>query len=387
MKLKKFAVSAPLILIGAVALVIALLSVVSNFIAHRMASSFEETQFALLGQVMQSKLLGAENKAMASAEMLAALPNVKAAFAARQRPELLAATQGAFAVQREKYGLSQAQFHLAPATSFLRVHNPDRFGEDQSKYRQIVLEVNRTQALRKGIEITTSGIGIFGTMPMTDAENRPTGSFEMALDVGPLLDEIKKDYGVDVAFYADEKLLRETATALKSDVLNEQNRFGQYVKFHSTHSQLMRSLVTSDDINVGQDNHYVRSVAGLPYGVLLQPVQNYAKQQIGMIAVAKNFGATRSADRQAVVWQTLLAVIAIVMLTGVVLVVLRGLLLSPLQDLSNRFDALSAGDHSQAADTEVAACVEIQQLAVHYEQLRSNASAATVKNPNADGAA
>jgi len=121
----KFRQSAPAVLIGAVIAVIATVSIISNLISHRMAASFEETQFALMGQIMQSKLNGAEGKAMAAAESLASMPAVVNAFSEQNREALLAATQGTFKVMHEKQGVSQAQFHLAPELSFLRLHNPE----------------------------------------------------------------------------------------------------------------------------------------------------------------------------------------------------------------------------------------------------------------------
>jgi methyl-accepting chemotaxis protein len=373
----KFGKSAPAALIAAVVIVIATLSFVSNLISHRMAASFEEAQFDLVSQIVQSRLLGAENKAISAAELVAAMPGVKQAFATRNRDELLAITKDAYAVQAEKYGMSQAQFHLAPAESFLRLHNPKKYGEDLSSYRQIVVEVNQTNAIRKGIEVTTSGIGIFGTMPMTDAAGKNTGSFEMALELGPLLDELKKEHGFEVALFVDETILRTTATSLKGDILNEENRVGKYLKFHATHSDLLRPLITDGDINVSESSHYVRDAAGVPYGVLLQPVFNFARKQIGVLAVVKNFSATRSADKQAKIWQTLLGIIAIVLLSGAVLTVIRGMLMQPLKLVSDRLARLASGegngngDSTPDADMPGPVCDEIRQLATSYSQLRA----------------
>ncbi|MES2942187.1 MAG: cache domain-containing protein [Pseudomonadota bacterium] len=379
----KFGKSAPAVLIAAVVVVIATLSFVSNLISHQMAASFEEAQFELVSQIVQSRLAGAENRAISAAEAVAAMPGVKKAFAARDRAELLANTKDAYAVQHEKYGISQAQFHLPPAMSFLRVHNPEKFGEDLSSYRQIVVEVNQTNAIRKGIEITTSGIGVFGTLPMLDEAGKNTGSFEMALELGPLLDDLKKEHGFELALFVDEKTLRETATSLKGDIFNEQNRVGKYVKFYATHSDLLRPLVTDADINITENSHYVRDSAGLPYGVLLQPVFNYAKKQIGVMAIAKNFSATRSADKQAIIWQTLLGIVAIVLLTGVVLVVIRGMLLQPLKVLSERLAALAGGDAQQAPMPDPA-CDEIRELAGSYEQLRAQKAASAPSHAAGD---
>jgi len=369
----KFRQSAPAVLIGAVIAVIASVSIISNLISHRMAASFEETQFALMGQIMQSKLSGAEGKAMAAAESLASMPAVVNAFSEQNREALLAATQGTFKVMHEKHGVSQAQFHLAPALSFLRLHNPEKFDDDQSTFRQMVVEVNRTHGIRKGIEVTTSGIGIFGTLPLTDKAGRSIGSFEMAMEFGPLLDELKRAYGFELALFINEKILQDTATSLKGDIFNEQNRVGPYVKFYSTHPELLRALVASGDINIVEDTHYLRQANGVPHGVLLLPVYNYAKKQIGVVAMARDFSATRSADGQAIVWQTLLGVLSAMLLAGVVLIVLRGLVTRPMAVLNERMAALADGTPARDLPGAQTWCDEMRALAQHCERIATQA--------------
>lgn len=366
----KFRRNAPAVLIITVVIAITMISVVSNRISSQMTASSEEGQFAMMSEIMKSKLVGAENNALSSAEMVAAMPDVKAAFAAKDRERLLAITQDIFRIQHDKYGFTQAQFHELPAVSFLRVHNPKKFGEDLSGYRQMVVDVNRNIAIRKGIEVTTSGVGIFGTLPMTDAAGVHTGSFEMALEFGPLLDALKAAYGFEMAVFIEEKILHEVATSLKGDILNEQNRVGKYIKFYSTHSELVRALVSDADINISEEAHYVRDAVGVPYGVLLQPLYNYAHKQIGVVAISSNFGATRSAAGQALVWQSLLAIAVIIVLIGAILIVLRGLLLQPLVMLGERLAALAQGDCSQTIEDTDSLCEEMQQLAENYEQLR-----------------
>lgn len=369
----KFRTSAAAVLIGAVILVIAIISLVSNLISHRMAASFEQGQFVLMGKIMQSKLHGAEGKAISAAESIAAMPAIKKAFAARNRDELLASTKGSFLVLKEKYGISQGQFHLPPAVSFLRIHNPEKFGDDQSRSRQIVVEVNRVNSIRKGIEITSSGIAIFGTLPMTDEAGKNIGSFETGMDFGPLLDELKKTYGFELALFIDEKSLRETATSIKADIYSEQNRVGPYVKFYATHPELMRNLVTDKDIVVSEDTHYLREANGVPHGVILQPVYNYAKRPIGVLAMAANFSETRSADGQAVVWQSLLGILSAILLSGVVLVVIRGMLLRPMAVLNERVNALANGEEARELPGLTTWCQEMQDLAGHCERLARHA--------------
>lgn len=373
----KFSRNAPAVLIGAVVIVVTIVSLVSSLIARQMTASFEETEFALMGRIMDSTLRSAENKATAGAEMLAALPNVRKAFAARNRDELLAITKAAYAIQHEKYGISQAQFHLPTVVSFLRVHNPSKHGEDLSSYRSIVVEVNSSNAIRKGVEVTTSGVGIFGTVPMADEAGKHNGSVEMALEFGPVLDDLKKAYGFELALFIDEKILRETATSLGGDIFNDKNRVGKYIKFHSTHPELLRGLVQDADIGITENAHYLRDSGGLPYGVLLQPVYDYAKKQIGVVAIAQNYSATHSAGNRAVVWQVLLGVTSVVLLIGVIAMVIRGMLLQPLAVVNTRMAALAKGEPAEEIENADAYCDEVRDLAESYEQLRAGQKGAS----------
>ena len=65
------------------------------------------------------------------AEMVATLPAVREAFAARDREGLLAQCAEMFKRQKERYGVDQAQFHIPPAVSFLRLHAPEQHGDHQ----------------------------------------------------------------------------------------------------------------------------------------------------------------------------------------------------------------------------------------------------------------
>ncbi|MES2902121.1 MAG: cache domain-containing protein [Pseudomonadota bacterium] len=369
----KFRHSALLVLITAAVAVITLVSVVSTIISSNMSDDFASQQFVLMEKIVNSKFSGAERIAISAAEAMAVMPDVKKAFAERKRDELLAATKDTFKVLQEKHGISQAQFHVAPATSFLRLHNPTKFDDDQAVFRQIVVEVNRTKEIRKGIEVTTSGIGVFGTLPMTDAAGQTTGSFEMGVEIGPLLDQLKKSYGFELAVYIDEKILRETATSLKGDVYSDDKRVGPYITFLATHPALMREIVGSADVNFGDSSNYVREAHGVPQGVVLLPLFNYAKKKIGVVAVARNFSATNSASGRAIVWQAMLGLLSIVVLIGVILSVVRGMLVRPLAVLGERVNALADGKEARELPDVPGWSEEMRALASDCDRLARRA--------------
>ncbi|HKO53261.1 MAG TPA: cache domain-containing protein [Polyangiaceae bacterium] len=367
----KFRHSAPGLLIASAVIVIGLITGVSLLLTSQMLRNAETDSFRLMRDVLASTLKATEEKALVRAELVTAMPAVRMAFNQRDRPKLLLETQDMFKEQAEKYGLDQAQFHVPPGVSFLRLHHPDKFGDDQTGYRPMLTEVNREKVLRKGIAITRAGPAITGIVPIFDDTGRHTGSFEMGLEFSPMLDKLKQSYGLEAAVFIDEKMLRDISTDLGGDVLTPEKRVGKYIRFHATHPVLLRALVTDRDVAVTDPSTYERIESGTPWGVQLVPVYNYMNKQVGVYALAMDFSVTRAAQGRSRVWQLLAALFGVVLTAGMILIVVRGLLLSPLKALNDRLAALADGDASQPADPIESYCDELKSLASSYERLRS----------------
>jgi methyl-accepting chemotaxis protein len=370
----RFQRDAPLILIGAIAVTVASVTVIADRLFGGMTASVEESQFELMRSILTFNLRGAENRALARAEMIADLPTARATFAARDRAKLLADYGDMFRVQKEKHGVDQAQFHIPPAVSFLRLHSPEAHGDDLTPFRPMVVEVNRDHVARKGFAIARGGPAIFGVVPVLDPAGEYTGSFEFGIDFAGVLDGLKAAYGLDMALYVEEVPLRKFAAGLSGDVLGEQNRLGRYMRVHSTNTALVRELVTATDLAAGKDTHYTRDAFSLPYGVLLTPLRNAAGEPLGMIATVRDFSAWRAASRRTTVWLCLVAVFAIVILAGVVRVVVGGFVLRPLRALDEGFAALASGDRERRVAVD-GFCDEVQALARHHERLRTDGAA------------
>jgi methyl-accepting chemotaxis protein len=376
----KFQRSAPRVLIVSVAVVVIGMAVLSNRLFSGLTSAVEQDQFELIRALWSFNLTAAENRALERAEMIAALPAVREAFAARDREGLLAQCAEMFKRQNERYGVDQAQFHFPPAISFLRLHAPEQHGDHQDPFRPMVVAVNRDRFSRKETAIAGTGPAIFGVTPMTDAAGQHIGSFELGMSFGPLLHALKAAYRLEMALFIEEQALRQLmfAEGLNpesghgiSELLTEQNRRGKYIKFHSTNWALMKELVGEGDLSGSPEAQYIRSALDVPYGVVLLTLYNNAGDPIGKVAMARDFSSSRAAAGRSLVWQGLLALSGIVLLAGVILIVVRGLLLRPLEMLSQQFVKLAEGRRDQPIAESETLCDEMQALAQAHEQLRT----------------
>jgi methyl-accepting chemotaxis protein len=190
------------------------------------------------------------------------------------------------------------------------------------------------------------------------------------MDFNPILDGLKATYQLELALFIAEDPLRKFATGLPGDVITEENRRGKFVKFHSTHWALMKDLATeSDVINVTEEG-YTRKLRGITYGALILPLRDPAGESLGLLVVAKDFSASRAASGRSLVWQSLLALFAVVIVAVAIIVVIRGFLLRPIQMINERFASLAEGDRSKPIEQPETLCQEMQDLAESYEQLR-----------------
>jgi methyl-accepting chemotaxis protein len=364
----KFRRHAPAVLIATATLVIATVTLVSNKIFSGMSAAVERDQLVLMRSIAETSLHNAETKALARASLIAELPRTKELFAARDRDALLAEYAPMFHDQSEKYGVDQAHFHVPPAVSFLRIHLPEKFGDDLSSFRPMVVAVNRELTPRKGFAIARSGPAMFGVVPMFDRDRKHIGSFEIGVSFAEVLDGIKQSYGMDAVIFVKEEPLKKNATAIPKAVFSDENRVGAFLRYYATNAALFERLVVDRDLDaIGGEQ--VREALGANYGMVAVPLRNGSGDALGMIVVAKDFSHGRAAEKRAFVWQILAAVFGTVILAGAVLVVIRGLLVRPLDELTRRFATLGESSAAPDAKDDEPLCEELEALAVQYGRL------------------
>jgi len=340
----RFRRSAPVTIVVAIFVVIAAATFLTSRLFADMTNSVEADRFKTMQAIAETALRDAENRALGRAELIAGMPAVQRLFAAGDREGLLAELAKAFADQKARHGVDQAQFHTLPAKSFLRLHDPKSFDDDLGKTRPMIVAANRDRQPLKGIAIARSGPAIFGIAIMTDPTGKHIGSFEIGMNVGPVLANIKSVYGMDLAFFVLEEPLRQFAKGVDKERLGEQNRVGRYIRFETTNTELMKALAGPDDVDVvNEPITYIREVNGLAHGVVLMPVNNAVGTTLGLVAISGDFSSSRAAVSVTLIYQAVVGLLAFLLLAGIVIVVIRGFLLRPLEILTDRFDAVRTG--------------------------------------------
>ncbi|MCB8823505.1 methyl-accepting chemotaxis protein [Microvirga rosea] len=228
----------------------------------------ESLQNRLTAETTQitAKIQDESARAMSLARFVASMPNVVEAFTTGDREQLQALVGSTFAPMKAD-GVEQFQFHTPPATSFLRVHSPAKFGDDLSSFRNTVVEVNRTLKPVMGLESGVAGVGIRGISPLAQ-NGKHVGSVEFGVT-----------FGQDFAKQHLQRTGGRLAVFLKQkDGLTQHaSTFPESFKFAP--EELAASLTSRKVVPSVEVDDKASAVA-------IEPLKDFSGHTIGVVAVA-----------------------------------------------------------------------------------------------------
>ncbi len=298
-----------------------------------------------VGTAIASESLTAERLSA----LVASIPEVRQAMAGNDRQRLSELFVPGYQQLAKDYGLSQFQFHKAPATSFLRVHKPAQFGDDLSAIRQTIVETNSRQAPVRGVESGVAGLGIRGLVPVRH-EGRHVGSVEFGLSFGQaFFDTFKKRYGVDVGL-----------------VLREEN--GSFKPFATTfQSGTLISDSQRAQAFAGQDVLFRTDLGERPLAILVAAVQDFSGKPLGVLEVAMD--RSHYADALADMRNTALIVAGIAIALGLLVAALvaRGIV-RPIRVAVDAMRDIAAGEGDLTRRLEERGRNEVAELGQAFNQ-------------------
>jgi methyl-accepting chemotaxis protein len=249
-------------------LAVAVTTTANLFIASDMSDQSFEQKLKGLQALLLGTIDAEAHRAVSMATTVAETASVQSAFATRDRQALADTFVPGFSTMKSEHGARQFQFHLAPATSFLRVHKPQKFGDDLSSFRRTVVEVNTSGKPVSGLERGVAGLGMRGVVPVNHA-GKQVGSVEFGLSFGQaFFDAFTKQSGAPAALY----ILRDAGVETFAST------FPETVTFNS---QLLRESASKDKPTILRQV----DVEGISHATMLTPVEDFSGSVIGVAVI------------------------------------------------------------------------------------------------------
>ena len=182
---------------------IVIISLLSYFIYSNMSAEIikeERNRLESISTSINTKLDDLLEEGIIAVNLVAKNRAVQEAFAERDRKQLRDMFLNSYQEISEE--MAQFQFHLPDSTSFLRLHNPNKYGDDLSAFRHTVNQANQNQELVSGIEEGKAGYGLRVVAPV-EYQGEHIGTVEFGSNLGgSFLGEMKEDFKGDYYLYS-----------------------------------------------------------------------------------------------------------------------------------------------------------------------------------------
>jgi methyl-accepting chemotaxis protein len=258
-----------LILVVAIAVIVpVVLGKIGSLVSESEKQTLDGHYRTLVSQI------GAEaRRAETVAVVLAKVPEFQKAMAEGQRERLGEMLLPAFAELKKNHALTQMQYNLPPAISFIRLHHPEKYGDDLSSIRHTIVKANTERVAVTGIETGVSGLGIRGMVPVFH-QGRHIGSVEVGTSFGqPFFERFKQDYGVDVVFRLKQK----------------EGGFKTFASTVGENADLL-DAATLEKAFGGETQMLQGKLNGKPVAIYANHVLDYSGKAIGVVELAADRG-------------------------------------------------------------------------------------------------
>lgn len=286
----------------------------------------EEEIFKKIDISVQQSIEGYLLRSASTASSIAYNPEVARLLGNRDRDGLFRMMQPIYNKSKE-LGLEQMQFHLAPATSFLRVNAPDKFGDDLSGFRQTVVEANKSLKPIIGIEAGVTGWGFRAVIPML-YEGNHVGSFETGLNLDKqfLENELKAKYPGEYYLYS---LSSEGTNNLLAGTASED----QISTPQDVVSKTVKTGAFSYGYNSGGEKAYV-----------IIPIKDYSGQIKAFLKVVIDRSATLAQLKRNMMVAIALSIGLLLTVSTLILFVMNSQLVRPIRNLLAKMEAVAKGN-------------------------------------------
>ena len=146
-------------------------------------------------------------------------------------------------------GVMQLHFHMSDNSSFLRMHKPERFGDDLSKSRESIVLTNKTKTAHEGFEVGKIAHGFRFVYPLFNGKKH-IGSMEVSFSSDKLISSVLDNFMVDSHFLVSkEEIDKNLWPELKNALYESSSESSDFLLESSTHENLENDNIEKNILN------------------------------------------------------------------------------------------------------------------------------------------
>lgn len=289
---------------------------------------------ATIGQVYQRITVERAEQLRLLAYTVAGMPSIQDFVQYKDRDSLLEVGAPLYEGLQKITSLNVFHFHHPPATSFLRLQKPEKFGDDLSGFRKTVLQVNESHNDAIGIEAGVAGISVRAVVPVKYLNRKHAGSVEFGAPLDDeLLLQVKNSIGNDISL-----------------IIPDANGFKYQAKTHNLNIPenkyaFLQEVMKSDKVITKRENKDGKKLL-----TSYMPITDYSGSGVGILAIPKDIGETLQAANKRALTSVIIGIIALVIIQVLVYFIFTRLVDKPIKSFTRLLESASRGNLSEDVD-------------------------------------
>ncbi len=362
---------------------LAILIVLTLAIGKPTAYYFAEKQFyEQHKQKVENLVTDAQRKLLQSplekltllANTMSMLPTVQQDLAVEDRDNLLAFAMPIYKELQEDMDINVFHFHLPPATSFLRLQKPEKFGDDLSSFRHTVNFVNREKKEVAGLEIGRAGISIRAVSPVFN-QGAHVGSVEFG---APINDRLAK-------------MVKEITHNDISVIIPQDNKFVYQVRSHNftipaKKYSFLQQVLTQEEIIIKKVAQNSRNLV-----TAYMPLKDYSGNNVAILEVPHDVSTELAELKKQVLIISIMAAGGLLIAQIALFLIFHFIINKPLSRIGTILEKAGKGELNQPDVKEISKkngtrgdefSALTSNIGIFLDQIRRMIQAVTLKSEN-----
>ncbi len=172
---------------------------------YRDISSGLSKRLESVAALFEKQLISDSHLMEATIEMLSINPQIQAAWLAKDRQALLKLTSPILSRLNTKHRITHFYFHGASRENFLRVYNPNKYGDIINRFS--VMKAEKTGKTAIGLELGHLGTFTLRVVFPWWVDGKLTGYIEMGEEINHILGKLSQIFGVELYVSIYKKFL------------------------------------------------------------------------------------------------------------------------------------------------------------------------------------
>ncbi len=268
------------------------------------------------------------------AHAIAGMPSVQDNLMYQSREDLMGVAAPLYEGLKKIIDLNVFHFHIPPATSFLRLQKPEKFGDDLSSFRKTVVQANETEKDAAGIEVGRAGLSIRAVVPVKYLNRKHAGTVEFGSPINDkLVQKLKKFFERDISVIVPDKEGFKYQAKTHSLTIPE-------IKY-----PFLKKVMQSDGVTLKRVTKNGKELL-----TAYMALTDFSGKPVGVLAVPSDIGEVLAAAKKNAITMAIVGFIALLSIQALVYFIFVRLIDRPINSFIRILESASKGDLTQELD-------------------------------------